>query len=549
MGDAVAAARAMAVALWGGEWQALPPVTVSGAASTGEDGGARAVLVKEHTGPAALHLPAWALRADPACAAAIAAHAAAHQRFGAPPQARQGLKPVQQALLGALEDARVEWLAMQELPGLRRLWWPFHARALLRAQGPGFDDLLTRLGAALLDPSHAGLHAEPHAWVAKVRGAFFAPDGQGLALQTPAQLRAAASLLGNDIGQMRLPFDPRAHRVGAAYRDDHSHLWLPDDAPPSDTPLAADEAPLRDAPPPPPATAAPADPLPTARHPEWDHRIARLRPQWCSVFETDLPAGPPGWSLGDLAAGRHRMARWLGARLGHPRPGSTRRADGDEPHAVALVDAAIERRARCTPDPRVFRAPRQATSPRSVLLLLDASASTAGPMLGRLQQGALETAMALRLLGHRSAVWAFASHGRHRIDMPCLWHWDEPVPAAGLVPLRAAGSTRAGAALRHAVHLLAQERQALPARRPVVVLLTDGELHDVDVHDPNYLPADLNRAAAEARARRVAVCSLVHAPGNPRPLQRALGLRHVSACTGPGAWPVAVCALLAHADR
>ena len=42
-------------------------------------------------------------------------------------------------------------------------------------------------------------------------------------------LREAASRLGHDIGQMRLPFNPRTYRLHARYRDDNSHLWLPSD--------------------------------------------------------------------------------------------------------------------------------------------------------------------------------------------------------------------------------------------------------------------------------------------------------------------------------
>ncbi|MCP2937195.1 hypothetical protein NK983_31340, partial [Salmonella enterica subsp. enterica serovar Typhimurium] len=81
--------------------------------------------------------------------------------------------------------------------------------------GNGFDALLVRLAHALFDPAHA----DGHAWIAKVRRLFFAADGM-LALDTPQRLREAASLLGNDIGQMRLNFNAAGWRVEPAYRDD-----------------------------------------------------------------------------------------------------------------------------------------------------------------------------------------------------------------------------------------------------------------------------------------------------------------------------------------
>jgi nitric oxide reductase activation protein len=75
--------------------------------------------------------------------------------------------------------------------------------------------------------------------------------------------------------------------------------------------------------------------------------------------------------------------------------------------------------------------------------------------------------------------------------------------AAGLL---SAGSTRMGAALRHA---MAQ----LPVRsRSLILLLTDGEPHDVDIHDPRYLTEDLAHALADARRAGIAVACLHSAP-------------------------------------
>src|SRR4051812_2906153 len=73
--------------------------------------------------PLGVHLPN--LRAQPHGAdwyQAAAAHAAAHLVFSNHRFDVARMAPIQQALLGLLEDARVEWLAARELPGLRRLW-------------------------------------------------------------------------------------------------------------------------------------------------------------------------------------------------------------------------------------------------------------------------------------------------------------------------------------------------------------------------------------------------------------------------------------------
>jgi predicted DCC family thiol-disulfide oxidoreductase YuxK len=53
---------------------------------------------------------------------AAAAHAQAHLVLGGPRFAVGTLKPLQIALVTLIEDARVELLAMRQLPGLRKLW-------------------------------------------------------------------------------------------------------------------------------------------------------------------------------------------------------------------------------------------------------------------------------------------------------------------------------------------------------------------------------------------------------------------------------------------
>ncbi|MGE0098256.1 MAG: nitric oxide reductase activation protein NorD [Hydrogenophaga sp.] len=533
--DQVSQVRRVARALWG---QPLQTAWQIGELHPDR----RAVLMSVEGADPVLHLPGL-VDGSPDLWLATAAHAAAHLRFGDEAQSRKGLKPVQQALLGVLEDARVEWLALQELPGLRAVWWSYHADAAA-LRGASFEDLLARLSASLLDPAHD----DPHAWVARVRRVFFEPDGHTLALRTPSQVREAASLLGNDIGQMRLPFNVRTYAVHARYRDDNTHLWLPDDSlPPSDTTLQADTAPPTDEAP--AATPEPSRTEPDAVHAEWDHRIGRYRPRWCRVYGGGGPSGPPAWPPGALAQGQRQLAQRLGAMAGPWRRGSGRSSDGDELHHAALIDSALDLRGLRTPDPRVHRRPWRPTPPLAVLLLLDASASTdrsdaqGGDLLERMQRSAATASLALQRLGHRSGLWAFSSQGRHRIDMPCLKHWDEDLPA--LTRLRGGGSTRLGAALRHALRLCEQDARDHPGWQRVVMVLTDGEPHDIDVHDPDYLPADLLRVTREARVLGVALRALVFQPGDAGPLRAAFGRGNVRSATTPGSLAPGLTGLLA----
>ena len=66
---------------------------------------------------------------------------------------------------------------------------------------------------------------------------------------------------------------------------------------------------------------------------------------------------------------------------------------------------------------------------------------------------------------------------------------------------RARHSTRLGAALRHAGELALRA----DAERHAIVVVTDGEPSDVDVHDPRYLVEDARAAALALRRRGLRV--------------------------------------------
>ncbi len=489
-----------------------------------------------------LHLPLHAPFAEQETwRQAAASHAAAHWQFGGPPVPRGTLKPVQQALLGVLEDARVEWLAVQQFPGLPALWLPFH-EGPGAPQGNGFEALLGRLARSLLDPTYA----DAHPWVAKARGVFFKPDGSSPLLLTPEAVRQAASLLGADIGQMRLPFNVRTYRVHAAYRDDNSQLWLQDtDLPPSDTPLEGGEGASAE---PDEAAAVPmvvqvsptlmtdarADTpveAPVAVYPEWDDVIGRYRPAWCKVFSPNLLED--GFKVHPTSSPRH-LVNALARLQGTAMRAGRRAREGDDLHFGALVEARIARRLSQAPDPRIYLAVLRPAPPLAVFLLLDASASTARhiegartSLLEEFVDAGLNASAALQTLGHRSALWAFSSAGRNRVDMPCLKDWEEPaqapVVARRIAALRSAGSTRMGAALRHAVAACTADALHQPGWQRVIVLVTDGEPHDIDVPHPRYLSADFRRAAMEARQRGLVVRALTLPPGDPKAMSKMLG--------------------------
>jgi nitric oxide reductase activation protein len=97
--------------------------------------------------------------------------------------------------------------------------------------------------------------------------------------------------------------------------------------------------------------------------------------------------------------------------------------------------------------------------------------------------------------------------------------------AARLRALRSAGSTRLGAALRHAAAQLATHPAARRGGPKWVLLLSDAEVHDIDVHDPRYLVEDARQAVRAAARRSVRMACLTLAPDATGAARRVFGPR------------------------
>lgn len=117
--------------------------------------------------------------------------------------------------------------------------------------------------------------------------------------------------------------------------------------------------------------------------------------------------------------------------------------------------------------------------------------------------------------GDLCAIHGFCSNGRHEVRYECLKGFDEPLTAPGLARLagmRSRLSTRLGAALRHAAHALAAQVH----ERRVLLLITDGEPHDIDIFDCRYLIEDARQAVFEATRLGVSTfCFTLDASADP----------------------------------
>lgn len=455
---------------------------------------------------------------------AAMAHLGAHFAYGGDLFPVLQLKPMQIAVVSLIEDARVETLAMRDMPGLRALWLPFHTVA---PEGVATaPSLFSRLARALIDPDFPIRHG----WVEKGLRMFQEHAHQ---LENPALSRHIGNLLGNDLGQTRVQFNARNHVVQPAYRDDNLGLWAFEDEAARPAPdqilidtndLNPDQSGQADpqdtsSKPDAPSTASEqltissegrSDGEPVMALPEYDQEAQVERPEWVTVREYAPPPGDPQFwqrleeSHGPLMAQIEALIR--SASVGRARR-LKRQAEGDKLDIDAAIEASIDMRSRHSPDHRVFEGVSLPERSIAVHLLLDMSQSTADRVRGdtilSLEQSATAIlARAMTQLGDPLAITAFASAGREDMRVIPIKRFDDDldmVTGMKLSGLTPGYSTRIGAALRYAAAPLAR----VARHRRLVLLLTDGEPSDIDVPDNTYLVKDAKRAVQTLSAQGI----------------------------------------------
>jgi len=151
-------------------------------------------------------------------------------------------------------------------------------------------------------------------------------------------------------------------------------------------------------------------------------------------------------------------------------------------------------------------------------------------------------ATSLNHAGIDCSIAGFRSNGRHAVQLQTVKSLRDSADATllqRLQTLQPGGSTRLGAALRHATHGLV--RQGDGPRH--LILWSDGEAYDIDVHDPRYLTEDAKHAVRAAARRGVRVVCLALAPERSRDAQRIFGRVGVQALRDADGLPRALARL------
>jgi Mg-chelatase subunit ChlD len=428
---------------------------------------------------------------------AILAHLAGHRRWSRP-QVADNLSPLQRVAVECFEDCRIDHLVLRCYPGLRHALLELHPAPAEDACDPQREACLRHrlvcLSRALLDVAHP--YVDPVLLEFRRRfhellraGESSTHDMAALALEWAARTRRQSDQ------QAKMRFDDTV----VNYRDDNRQLWIFIEA--GDEEQAFDHRNSN--------SSSDDSALPPRHYPEWDEATRCDRPDWVSVYDTLQPAGDPA-DIDTLLARHAPVARHLKRLLDLLKPQDRTRLryqeEGTELDLDVAVRAITDWRAGVQPDPRIHMSTRTDGRDIAVLLLVDLSASVNDAVAGTdetvlsVSRAAVALlAWAISQLGDQLAIAGFHSNTRHEVRYLHIKgfaeRWDD-TPKARLAATLGAYSTRMGAALRHAGHLMSGRQ----ADKKLLLVLTDGQPADVDVSDPQHLHADAAHAVRELDA-------------------------------------------------
>lgn len=501
---------------------------------------------------------------------ATAAHMAAHMAYSTSSISAEGLSPAQMFFIGLVEDARIEYKATNEFPGLKKLWLAL--MNVPRAEDEKVEHpsmlLLENFAKMLLSKSVSSDDAGLNALAEKFHNE----------IEENKDNNNFCWHLGLDVfnlfsSRKEVPSLRILERINIPYRDDNRYVWEFEEfdmdvefeyVPASqrqvrrqvsviemanevDCELAGDDAqeiwtcstnmrPYEDD-----LTDGQLsfndmwgkEPVSDPHHyQEWDYQIQLHRPDWATVYERRQPRG----HIEDIQAivdeyrpVAHRIKQIIDLLTPEGVQRVRNMEDGDEVDINAAIDAMIAIRMGEQPNTRITMRNVLKTRDLSVVLLLDLSESTNEPMNGSektvlqlTREAATLVATAIEGIGDPFAIHGFASDGRHDVQYYRFkdfnQHFDDDSKSR-LAGMKGGLSTRMGAALRHAgQHLLKQQE-----KRKLVLMVTDGEPADIDERDPQHLRHDTKKAVEELYSTGVLTYCLTLDPNADDYVKRIFG--------------------------
>lgn len=474
---------------------------------------------------------------------ATAAHMASHMVYSSEPISAEGLSPAQLFFIGLIEDARIEFKAASDFPGLKKLWQRLIEEAD-HSEKPEHPTMpvLVHFSLMLLNGSVTSDDNELNTLAKKFHeGIEKCQDDNKFCWHLGLEVFNLFSAR-KEVPSLRI-----LERIDIPYRDDNRYVWefsefnweveqeyVPanqrqvrkqvsaiemanevdcelagDDAQeiwtcssnfrPYEDDLTEDQLSFNDM----WGKEAISDPF---HYQEWDYQIQLHRPDWVTIYERLQPRGPLDDIQFIIDAYRpvaHRIKRIIDLLTPEGVQRVRNMEDGDEIDLNAAIDAMVSIRMNEQPNTRITMRNVLKSRDLAVVLLLDLSESTNEPMRGSdktvlqlTREAATLVSTAIEGIGDPFAIHGFASDGRHDVQYYRFkdfnQHFDDDAKSR-LAGMKGGLSTRMGAALRHAgSHVLKQQEQ-----RKLILLVTDGEPADIDVRDPQHLRFDTKKAVEE----------------------------------------------------
>ena len=440
---------------------------------------------------------------------AVLAHVVGHKRWTTAIFA-DNMSPFQRMSAAFLEDSRVEYLAMRQYPGLRRIFLALHPVPAEDACDPEQESAvrhrLAMLSRAILDANHP--YQNPDI-------IEFAQRFHALMEQSESSTQEMADLAVAFGARTRRQSDqlPKIHFQDTEidYRDDNRQMWKfieegdEEEAFDQNRKVELEEE---------------IKGLPPRHYPEWDYNSQTYRPDWASVYEALHPKGNAA-DIDRLLDKHSALAKRLKRMLDLLKPQDKVRIryqeEGSELDLDVALRSLIDFKGGATPDPRINMSHKTSGRNIAVMLLLDLSeslnesvfagmggkppnsqkvAGSSQTILELSQEAVSLLAWAVDKLGDPFAIGGFHSDTRHDVRYLHIKgyseQWNDEVKGR-LAAMKAAYSTRMGAAMRHGAHYLENQK----AEKKLMLILTDGEPSDVDTNDERLLIEDTRQAVKE----------------------------------------------------
>ena len=424
------------------------------------------------------------------------AHIAAHRKWTKPIIA-DNFSPFQRLAIEHLEDSRVEYLMLEEYPGLRKKLLALHPKPVEGDCNTEKESCirhrLAMLSRAILDEDHS--YQNEHV-VEFTRRFFELVNIDGSSTQAMAEVAILFT------ARTRLQSDQLPHirfdNTEVDYRDDNRHMWVFIEE--GDEEEAFEDH--REATP----EELDTEGLPPRHYAEWDYQTSTYKPDWVSLYESIHPSSQAS-DIDDILHKHQTLAKLLKKILDTLKPQQYVRVryqeEGSELDLDVAIKSLIDHKCGAQPDPRINMDHKHDGRDIAVMLLLDLSASLNDipenceqSILSLSQEAVTLLAWTIEQLGDKYAIAGFHSDTRHNVRYYHIKgyseHFNDQVKGR-LAAMNAGYSTRMGAAIRHASHYL----EAQKADKKLMLILTDGEPSDIDVDDEQYLISDTKKSIDE----------------------------------------------------